>query len=111
MGGDDGWYVGRVLQLAPDLARAAELARRMAAILRKTSPETLKGWLVEAGTSPLQRFAKTLAKDRPAVQAAIDLPWSTSPVEGQINRLKLVKRAMYGRGGFELLRQRVRLAA
>lgn len=111
IGGDDGWYVARVLEFAPDLARAAELARRLATILRKTSAETLDCWLAEAASSPLKGFARSLARDRAAVQAAIDLPWSTSPVEGQINRLKLVKRAMYGRGGFHLLRQRVLLAA
>ena len=79
--------------------------------LRKASAETLDGWLAEAVSSPLRGFARSLAKDRAAVQAAIDLPWSTSPVEGQINRLKLMKRAMYGRGGFHLLRQRMLLAA
>jgi transposase len=46
-----------------------------------------------------------------ALQAALDLPWTTSPVEGQINRLKMLKRIMYGRADFELLRQRVLYAA
>jgi hypothetical protein len=41
------------------------------------------------------------------VQAALDLPWTTSPVEGQINRLKMIKRTMYGRAGFDLLRARI----
>jgi transposase len=45
------------------------------------------------------------------VRAALSLPWSTSPVEGQINRLKTIKRQMYGRAGFALLRQRVLAAA
>lgn len=47
----------------------------------------------------------------PALQAALELPWTTSPVEGQINRLKMIKRTMYGRAGFNLLRQRVLEAA
>jgi len=110
IGGDDGRFIARVLALAPDLAHAAGLAKRLAAILRKSSSETLASWLADAAASPLKGFAKGLAKDRAAVQAAIDLPWSTSPVEGQINRLKLIKRSMYGRGGFQLLRQRVLLA-
>ena len=46
-----------------------------------------------------------------AVQAALELPWTTSPVEGQISRLKMLKRTMYGRAGFPLLRQRVLHAA
>ncbi|TXM96366.1 transposase, partial [Methylobacterium sp. WL64] len=45
--------------------------------------------------------------DEPAVRAAIVEPWSNGPVEGQVNRLKLIKRSMYGRAGFDLLRQRV----
>ena len=45
------------------------------------------------------------------MQAAIDLPWTTSPVEGQINRLKMIKRTMHGRAGFELLRARLLHAA
>ncbi|HYD99691.1 MAG TPA: ISL3 family transposase, partial [Alphaproteobacteria bacterium] len=110
VGGHDGLYVTRLLELAPDLAHATRLARRLGAILRKASAETLDGWLCEAGGSPLKGLARGLAKDRAAVQAAVDLPWSTSPVEGQINCLKLIKRAMYSRGGFHLLRQRVLLA-
>jgi transposase len=45
------------------------------------------------------------------VAAAIATPWSTSPAEGQITRLKAIKRSMYGRAGFHLLRQRVLMAA
>ena len=41
------------------------------------------------------------------MRAALGLPWGTSPVEGQINRLKTIKRQMYGRAGFDLLRQRI----
>ena len=46
-----------------------------------------------------------------AVTAAVFMPWSTSPAEGQITRLKAIKRSMYGRAGFHLLRQRVLIAA
>jgi len=48
-----------------------------------------------------------LRKDIGVVQAALGLPWTTSPVEGQISRLKMLKRTMYGRAGFSLLRARV----
>ena len=59
----------------------------------------------------LAGLATSLERDKPAVQAALDTPWTTSPVEGQVNRLKLIKRTMHGRAGFPLLRSRVLQAA
>ena len=56
---------------------------------------------------PVVRFAYGLEKDISAVTAAVDTSWSTGQVEGQINRLKMIKRQMYGRAGFDLLRARV----
>jgi transposase len=53
------------------------------------------------------RFASGLKKDLSAVSAAVETSWSTGQVESQINRLKMIKRQMYGRAGFELLRARV----
>ncbi len=50
-------------------------------------------------------------RDIAAVQAALDTPWTISPAEGQINRIKTIKRSMYGRAGFDLLRARVLQAA
>jgi transposase len=67
--------------------------------------------LTAAGATPLASFTAALRKDIDAVQAALDLPWTTSPVEGQIGRIKMLKRTMYGRAGFELLRARVLYAA
>ena len=52
-----------------------------------------------------------LGPDLGAVQAALDLPWTTSPAEGQINRLTMIKRTLYGRAGFDPLRARVLHAA
>jgi transposase len=51
--------------------------------------------------------ATSLRQDQAAVAAGLKMPWSTGPVEGQINRLKTIKRQMYGRANFDLLRQRV----
>jgi transposase len=59
------------------------------------------------GIYALQRFVRTLQQDLLAVEAAVQQPWSNGPVEGQINRLKLLKRQMYGRAGVELLRARL----
>ena len=55
----------------------------------------------------LAQFARALRRDLDAVTQAITTPWSNGPVEGHINRLKMIKRQMYGRAGFELLRARV----
>jgi ParB family chromosome partitioning protein len=60
-------------------------------------------WLEDVGLLD----ALVTEKLKAVVKAAVDLPWSTSPVEGQINRLKMLKRTMYGRAGFQFLRQRV----
>ncbi|MDQ3521342.1 MAG: ISL3 family transposase, partial [Gemmatimonadota bacterium] len=53
-----------------------------------------------------ETFAIGLRRERPAVEAALSLPYSNGQTEGQVNRLKLIKRSMCGRAGFELLRRR-----
>jgi len=53
------------------------------------------------------RFVRTLKQDLSAVELAVSEPWSNGPVEGQLNRLKMLKRQMYGRAGIELLRARL----
>ncbi|CAN5628611.1 hypothetical protein BH10ACI4_BH10ACI4_07870 [soil metagenome] len=63
-------------------------------------------WLEAAAHSPLASFARRLERDRNAVHAALRLPWSNAMVEGHIHRLKLIKRQMYGRASFDLLRLR-----
>jgi transposase len=60
-----------------------------------------------SGIYSMQRFVRTLKQDQSAVEAAVEQTWSNGPVEGHINRLKTLKRQMYGRAGFELLRARV----
>jgi transposase len=60
-----------------------------------------------SGLYRIQRFVRTLKQDQSAVEAAVEQSWSNGPVEGHINRLKMPKRQMYGRAGFELLRARV----
>ena len=74
----------------------------------------LDPWLQKAERSavpPLQRFAKRLRADYEAVQAAVSLDWSNGQTEGQINRLKTIKRQMYGRASLDLLERRFLLAA
>jgi hypothetical protein len=104
-------------QAAPALIRAGEVASAFAALLRERRPDVadagaaLAGWMDTARGSLLNSFVRGLERDTDAVVAAIATPWSTSPVEGQITRLKAIKRSMHGRAGFHLLRQRVLMAA
>ena len=104
-------FVARLLADAPKLADAVAVARRLHRVLRKEGDEPLQDVLTAAGDTLLAGFAVSLGRDRDAVQAALDLPWTTSPVEGQVNRIKTIKRSMYGRAGFDLLRARVLHAA
>jgi hypothetical protein len=76
--------------------------------------EDLTAWIAEARTSGIQAvetFAASLEQDRAAVRAALTQQWSSRQAEGQITCLKLLKRSVYGRANFDLLRRRVRLAA
>ena len=93
-----------------ELATALGLADEFADLLRKRSSGTLSDWLVrgEASSSPeIRRYAEGIRQDESAVLAAVTQRWSNGPVEGHINRLKMIKRQMYGRAGFVLLRARV----
>jgi transposase len=79
-------------------------------MIRDRQPEALALWLktvCESGIGALSRFAKGLQQDFEAIKAALCLPWSNGQTEGQVNRLKLIKRQMYGRAKFDLLRKRV----
>lgn len=101
----------RLLAQQLDLAAAVAAARRLAGLPRKESTGKLADVLNQAAATPLARFAEGLERDAAAVANALALPWTTSPVEGQVNRIKTVKRAMYGWAGFDLLRRRLLLSA
>jgi transposase len=93
----------------PAVAEAIDLAEDFTQLVRQRQPERLDAWLQRATASTLealQRFASGLREDYEAVKAGVTLPWSTSPVEGHINRLKMVKRQMFGRARLDLLRRR-----
>jgi transposase len=97
-----------------ELAAALDLADGFADLIRKRSPETLGEWLARgeaSSDSDLRRFAEGIRRDEAAVHAAVTETWSNGPVEGHVNRLKTIKRQMYGRAGFVLLRARVLNAA
>ena len=93
-----------------EFATMRQLAMRFRGILRGSDAEPLDGWLSDAARSGIhcmRQFAGTLRQDLAAVQNAIREPWSNGQTEGQINRLKTLKRAMYGRAGVDLLRARM----
>jgi transposase len=82
-------------------------------MVRRQVEVALADWLAKAAGSDcaeVRNFAAALRLDEAAVAAAMTERWSNGPVEGRVNRLKTIKRQMYGRAGFELLRTRVRHA-
>lgn len=86
------------------------LAIRFNGILRGKNPDALDEWIddaIDTELTAIMRFASVLRRDIFAVKNAIELPWSNGQAEGQINRLKTLKRAMYGRAGPELMRARM----
>jgi transposase len=90
------------------------LVQQFVAMVRNRQRDVFDAWLQacrRSGIPDRQTFAEGLQRDYSAVKAALLLPYSNGPVEGHINRLKFIKRSMYGRGSFHLLRQRVLPAA
>lgn len=108
---DDRDFTEALCIAAPKLRQAAEDVCAFADLLRQGDPAGLTHWLEAAAATDLGGFVTGLRQDEAAVRAAIVEPWSNGPVEWQVNRLKLNKRSMYGRAGFDLLRQRVLHAA
>ena len=101
-------------RLSPEVARAQELALSFVRIIRERCAEELREWLINAQGSSLpefQSFARGLTDDLQAVKASLNYEWSNGQVEGQVHRLKMIKRQMYGRAKLDLLRARVLYAA
>ena len=98
------------LAACPQLQVTRDLALRFADALTQQRADAFLPWLEQAdacGVPEMQALAHSLREDAPAVQAAFSHVWSNGQVEGQVNRLKLIKRQMYGRAQFDLLRVRV----
>ena len=107
----DAVTVARIEAAVPDLAAAYALTGRFANMVRNGEHVNLEEWLSEAGGSLLASLARGLNADKHAVLAALREPWSNGQTEGQINKLKALKRQMYGRANFDLLRARLLAAA
>jgi transposase len=90
---------------------ARVLAAQFAAICRARDPNALAPWLDVAWDTEPRAFVAGIERDRDAVLAALCFRWSTGQVEGHVQRLKVMKRGMYGRAKFDLLRKRVLHAA
>jgi transposase len=108
-----GWQAAKVEALkkvCPDFARMRSLVMSFRGILQAGKVATLMRWMKKAvgsGIYGMKRFVRKLNHDLAAVKNALSESWSNGPVEGHINRLKTLKRQMYGRAGFELLRARL----
>lgn len=111
---EDEQLLHRLIEQNPSLTPAIEFAQAFAQLVRQRQPKQLDLWLQQAkviGIEPFQRFAKSLQEDYEAVKAGVTLAVSNGQVEGQINRLKMLKRQMYGRANIKLLERRFLLAS
>jgi len=97
-------------QASPPLKRTDDLVQDFMQMVRKREGHRLDAWLERVATSDLaelQPFAAGVEKDKAAVKAGLTWSINNAQVEGQVTKLKLIKRTMYGKAGFPLLRQRV----
>jgi transposase len=103
-------YVSALLQQSAPIATMTAAVATFFDLLRQRRSDGLDAWVAGAkasGIPELRAFAEGIRRDYAAIRAAFDLPWSQGQVEGQVNRLKLLKRQMYGRAKLDLLRRRV----
>ncbi len=107
---DDQRILERLCHAAPMVDTAYHLAQEFIQMVRTRQATAFDAWLTRATASDIpeiQGFVTGLERDKAAVVAALSSSYSNGQVEGQVNRLKLIKRSMYGRAKFDLLRQRV----
>lgn len=102
--------IAQILQSSPEIEKAVQLGREFERLLKEGVETELDQWLSKAkgvGIAEIKSFARGLEQDKSAVQAAVKYEWSNGQTEGQVGRLKLIKRQMYGRARFDLLKARV----
>ena len=103
----DAMRLKTLLARCPELDTTASLVRSFAQMLTNRTGHELSAWIHAASQSGLSSFAQGLRHDLQAVTAGLTLHWNSGPVEGNVNRIKMLKRQMYGRANFDLLRKRV----
>jgi transposase len=99
-----------IRQASPRIETAYHLVEQFLQMVRERTGEHLDRWLLAVKASQLEAFESFVTgvqQDKDAVLAGLTLPWSTGPLEGHVNRLKLIKRSMYGRAEIDLLKLRV----
>jgi transposase len=107
-------YVAALTRLSPEINALRELTQEFQQLVKQRQEARFDQWretVARSGLGELKSFAENLMNDEAAVREAMRSKWSNGQTEGQINRLKLVKRQMYGRGKADLLRARVLHAA
>jgi transposase len=103
-----------ILNRCPELQAASDQARAFATMITDLTGQDLPQWMAtarEAALPGISSFAKGLEQDLDAVTNGLTMNWSSGPVEGRVNHIKMVKRQMFGRAGLPLLRKRVLLTA
>lgn len=99
-----------IRHLHPEIERVMEVVDTFVTMLRTLQGQHLEEWMEKALQSDIREihnFVEKLRQDQVAVQAGLTMQWNNGVVEGHVNRLKCIKRVMYGRAKFDLLRQRV----
>jgi transposase len=102
--------LAQLRQAHPGIEKAYQLVSAFLQMVRERTGQHLEQWLTDAEESGLpefETFVTGVQKDKDAVLAGLTLPWSNGPLEGNVNRLKLIKRSMYGRAEVDLLKLRV----
>jgi transposase len=110
---NDRLLLDRLCERSPELADARQLAQEFLHLVRERRGQHLQEWVAAVqrkGPPELRGFSRNLRRDWEAVYAGLTECWSSGPVEGNVNKVKVIKRQMFGRAGFDLLRTRVLLA-
>jgi transposase len=113
-GDEEQAFVTELRRVSAEVERVRELGREFQQMVTERGAKTFAQWLMcaqQSGIKELAGFADGLKKDRDAVVEALRSEWSNGHTEGQINRLKYLKRQMYGGAKFDLLKARVLHAA
>jgi transposase len=103
-------YVSELRRLSPEISSGLKLVKEFKSLLISKQSDRFDQWRLgvkQSGLKELQGFSTGLMKDEAAVRAAMTYDWSNGQVEGTVNRLKMIKRMMFGRAGFALLKARV----